>query len=137
MTQNLFLDKAAPPTNAQVARALGPRAVYLAELKRCIPAPASEQWKFYGKTIGWTLKLLTGKRNLCFIVIRKGYFTIAFVLGNKAVQEVERSALPSAVVQELKTARRYVEGRGIRFEVRSRRALGHAKILLAIKAPVT
>jgi hypothetical protein len=133
MTQNLFLDKNSPPTPSLVAEALGPRARYLDELKGHVPGPLAEDWKYYGKTIGWTLKLLLGQRNLCFVVVCKGYFAVSFVFGDKAVRLVEQSRLPPEVVQELVNARRYAEGRGIRLEVKSRRAVEHAKVLLDIK----
>jgi hypothetical protein len=133
MTENAFLDKSVQPTAALLSESLGPRAKYLDELKRQVPGPLVEQWKYYGKTIGWTLKLLQGKRNLCFIVARKNYFTVSFVFGDKAVAAVRQSRLPADLVQQLLDARKYVEGRGIRIEVKSHRALEHAKILLDIK----
>jgi hypothetical protein len=133
MNQNVFLDKAVQPTAAILAKSLGPRAKYLGELKHHVPGPLTEQWKHYGKTIGWTLKLLKGKRNLCFIVAGKNCFTISFVFGDRAVEAVERSGLPAELVEQLVNARKYVEGRGVRIEVKSRRAMEHAKILLDIK----
>jgi len=133
MTQHIFLDKSAPPTAAAVSRALGARAKYLDELKDHVAAPLTEEWKHYGKTIGWNLKLLLGKRNLCFIAIHRGSFAIAFTFGDRAVALVEQSGLPADVVQSLVNAKRYVEGRGIRLEVTSRRVLGYAKQLLDIK----
>jgi len=42
MSQNLFLDKSAPPTAAAIAKALGPRARYLDDLERLIPAPCTD-----------------------------------------------------------------------------------------------
>ena len=133
MTQNVFLEKSLPPTPAHLAKSLGTRARYLEDLKLHIPGPIVEEWKYYGKTIGWTLKLILGKRNLCFIVVCKGFFAISFVFGDKAIRAIEQSGLPADLVQQLVNARRYVEGRGIRLEVKSRRVLEHAKALLDIK----
>lgn len=133
MTEQLFLDKSKPPTRDMVEGALGTRSAYLDELIRHVPGPLTPEWKHYGKTIGWTMKLLRGKRNLCFIVVCRGYFAVSFVFGDKAVRAVEQSDLPPDLVAELVNARRYVEGRGIRITVKSRRALEQAKILLDIK----
>jgi hypothetical protein len=133
MSPNVFLDKSEPPDPARIAKALGTRAKYLDELKRHAAGPLAEEWKHYGKTIGWTLKLLAGKRNLCFVVVCDGYFAVSFVLGDKAVAAVEKSSLPDEVVKTLVEARRYAEGRGIRIEVKSPRALEHAKMLLDVK----
>lgn len=133
MTVNVFLDKARAPTPTMVANALGARVTYLHELKRHVQAPLVEEWKYYGKSIGWTLKLLLGKRNLCFVTAADGHFAVSFVLGDKAVEAAKESRLPSDLVQQLVDTKKYVEGRGIRIEVKSRRALEHAKILLDVK----
>jgi len=133
MTENVFLDKASKPTSTRLAEALGARATYWDELKRHAPGPVVEDWKHYGKTIGWTLKLLHGKRNLLFLTAHRGSFTVSFVLGDKAVAAAQRSDLPPKVIDELVTARKYAEGRGIRIAVTSRRALEQAKALLDIK----
>lgn len=133
MDTNVFLDRSSPPTPGLLAKTLGVRLRYLDELKLHLPESIVEEWKYYGKTIGWTLKLLLGNRNLCFIVARRGYFTIAFTFGEKAVRAVEQSSLPKRLVQELLHAKKYVEGRGVRIEVKSRHALDNAKTLLDIK----
>lgn len=133
MSDNVFLDRALEPARDLVAKALGTRAPYLGELTRHVPGPLTEEWKHYGKTIGWTLKLLSGRRNLCFVVVCRGYFAVSFVFGDKAVRAVEQSGLPPDLVTELVHARRYAEGRGIRIAVKSRRALEHAKTLMDIK----
>ncbi|MEX0737146.1 MAG: DUF3788 family protein, partial [Bacteroidota bacterium] len=84
-------------------------------------------------SFGWTKKLLLGKRNLLFLTVRNGYFVVSFVLGDKAVALALGSSLSEELIRQLVTARKYVEGRGIRVEVKSRRALEQAKILLDIK----
>jgi hypothetical protein len=133
MTQNVFLDRATRPTPELVAKSLKTRAKYWDDLRHHVPRPVVEEWRYYGRTLGWSLKLIAGKRNLCFLTACDGFFTAAFVFGDKAVAAARRSALPPELVRQLASARKYVEGRGIRIEVRSRRALEHAKILLDIK----
>jgi hypothetical protein len=133
MTDNIFIDKAVKPSPTQQATSLGPRSKALDELKRHVGSSVVEEWKYYGKTLGWTLKLLLGNRNLCFVVACKGYFRIPFVLGDKAVQAARQSRLPLELVQRLVNAKRHAEGRGIRLEIKSHRALEHAMILLDIK----
>lgn len=130
---NVFLDKAHAPTSQEFAVALRSRAKYWHELKAHVAAPVVEEWKYYGKKYGWTLKLLVKKRNLCFMSGRDGYFVVAFVFGDKAVKAAAASRLPRELVQQLVDAKKYMEGRGIRIEVKSRRALENAKILLDIK----
>ena len=130
---NVFLDKASKPTAIRLAKALGTRARYWDELKRHVQGPVVEEWKHYGKTIGWTLKLLRGKRNLLFLTACHYHFIVSFVLGDRAVAAAEQSGLPADLVRQLVNARRYAEGRGIRVTVKSRRALEQAKTLIDIK----
>jgi hypothetical protein len=78
--------------------------------------------------------LLLKKRNLFFCIPGEGYFTIAFVFGDKAVRVVEESDLPVRMIRELQSARRYAEGRGLRIEVRKHSEIDHVVRLAAIKA---
>ena len=128
---NAFRDGAQAPTANDLRRVLGTRAAYWRELAEHVAVV--EEWKYYGKTYGWTLKLLAGKRNLCFLTARDGWFVAGFVFGDKAVQAVAASVLPRELVDELLAAKKYAEGRGIRVPVKSRRALASAKLLLGIK----
>ncbi len=130
---NAFLDKAAPPTPARVAEVLGARAPHFDALTAMIPAPRVATWKHYGKTAGWTLKLGAGARNLCFVVVRPRCFTVAFVMGDRAVAAAQASALDDGLKRELANARRYVEGRGIRVLVTSRQSLRQVALLLELK----
>ena len=132
MSENVFLDKTPKPTPALFVKALGARAKYWDELKAHVPGPVVEEWKHYGKG-GWVLKLFRGKRNLLFLSARKGYFFVSFVLGDKAVAFAQSSGLEADLLEQLLAARKFAEGRGIRIEVKSRRALEQAKRLLDIK----
>jgi hypothetical protein len=49
------------------------------------------------------------------------------------VEAATVSRLPVELVRQLVDARKYAEGRGIRIDVKSRRALENAKILLDVK----
>lgn len=95
MTDNIFIDKAMKPSPTQLATSLGLRSKYLDELKRHVGGSVVEEWKYYGKTLRWTLKLLIGNRNLYSLW--------------------------------------HAEGRGIRLEIKSHRALERAMIFLDIK----
>jgi hypothetical protein len=49
------------------------------------------------------------------------------------VSAVEKSDLPKDIKNELKNARKYVEGRGIRIEVKSQKDVEHVKKLIDLK----
>lgn len=78
-------------------------------------------------------KVLRKKRNLFFCIPLKGCFQIAFIFGEKAVSAVESSDLPEAIKVELKNARKYAVGRGIRIEVKSSKDVENIQKLVEIK----
>jgi hypothetical protein len=132
----LFLDKSKKPDDELLAKALGASYKYWQEIKTTLEnqyGPLVEEWKYYGINSGWTLKLLLKKRNLFFFGPYDKYFIIAFVFGDKAVRAIEESDLPSKMIQELKNAKRYVEGRGLRIEVKKRAEVTKIVKLVAMK----
>jgi hypothetical protein len=136
MASSVFFDKSAPPDDRGLAEALGASFKIWAEIKASLAAehgPIVEEWKYYGPKIGWTLKSFLKKRNLFFMTPGLGYFRVSFVFGNKAVAAVAASALPQTMISELRKAKKYAEGRGLRLEVRTRRDAGHVRTLAAIK----
>jgi len=121
-----------PPTDPELRKALGPSHVALEHFLAHNPDLRPE-WKFYGAKLGWSLKLFRGKRNLCFISPRDGHWTLGFALGDRAVEAALDSDLPDHAKQQLRDARRYAEGRGLRLEIRSDPDLEPAQTLLDIK----
>ena len=116
--------------------ALGQSYKYWEEIKNTLEnqyGPLIEEWKYYSATSGWTLKLLLKKRNLFFFAPCEKYFRLAFIFGDKAVSAVEKSDLPVKMVQELKSAKRYIEGRGLRLEVKKKTDIKNIITLVAIK----
>jgi len=133
---SIFLDKSVKPTNEMLSGALGQSYKYWEEIKNTLEnqyGALIEEWKYYSATSGWTLKLLLKKRNLFFFAPCEKYFRLAFIFGDKAVSAVEKSDLPVKVVQELKNAKRYVEGRGLRLEVKKKTDIKNIITLVAIK----
>ena len=136
MTSIPLGDRAARPTSKALAQVLGPRrrlwdaiAEYVKE--KC-PA-AIPEWKFPGVKYGWSFRLKDRKRNLVYLTPMEGFIRVALVLGDKAVAAVEASSVPEPVKAELRSATRYVEGRGIRLEVRTQADVATVKKLVDIK----
>ena len=133
---SILLDKSKVPDDMQLAAVLGTRYKYWKELKSALEknyGPFVEEWKYYGTSSGWTLKMLVKKRNLFFFAPYNKFFRIAFVFGDKAVSAIEKSDLPSAMVRELTEARRYVEGRGLRIDVTKRSSIAEIVKLVGFK----
>ena len=132
----LFDDKSKKPDQKSLVKALGQTGKYWIELKKHIDekyGPVIEDWKFYGQKYGWQLKVLRKKRNLFFIIPAEGYFKIVFVFGDKAVSAVEQSDLPEGIINTLKNAKKYMEGRGLQVEVKLPKDLKNVKKLVDIK----
>lgn len=136
MSENIFMDKSVKPDNAMLEKAFGPAYKLWQDIRTSLEkdyGPLTEEWKHYGAKSGWTLKLMMKKRNLFFVGPRDKYFLVAFVFGDKAVAAVEQSALPKEMIDELKNATKYAEGRGLRFDVKTAKDVKHVKLLAGIK----
>ncbi len=136
MDTSIFTDKSVRPDNKKLAEALGHKAGFWEAIKRHIEekyGDVTEEWKFYGAKSGWVLKLLLKKRNLFFFTPLEGDFRLGFVFGDKAVSAIEKSDLPKDMINTLKNAKKYVEGRGLRVEVKSAADVENVKKLIDIK----
>lgn len=133
---SIFIDKSVTPSNTMLSEALGRSYKHWESIKQTLGiqyGELTEEWKYYGSSSGWTLKLLLKKRNLFFFAPCKKYFRIAFVFGDKAVKAAEGSDLPPGMIQELKNAKRYAEGRGLRIEVKKQSDIKNIITLVGIK----
>jgi hypothetical protein len=136
MALSVFTDKSKLPGDHDLAEALGETKQLWDQLKTYVKETYPdiiEDWKHYGKSSGWTMKLLKKKRNLFFSYSGQGHFTVVFVFGDKAVQAVENSSLPRDIINTLKAAKKYAEGRGLRVTVKNHDDLEIVKTLITIK----
>jgi len=121
MSANIFTDKSHEPTEQDLSENLGPTYKLWEEIKKSLSdeyGHLAEEWKYYGQKYGWSLKLFYKKRNLFFFTVYGKYFRMGFTFGDKAVSAIEKSDLPKSIIEELKNAKKYVEGRGVRIEVK-------------------
>ena len=136
MPLRALTDKTKKPGEQDLTEVLGETKQLWDQLKNHVQTvipDISEDWKHYGKNSGWTMKLLHKKRNLFFSSPYQGYFVVAFVFGDKAVHAVENSSLPQDIIATLKSAKKYMEGRGLQVSVKNQEDLQLVKQLLAIK----
>ena len=134
--EKVFFEKETMPDEEMINEAIGSNYTHLQAIRQFIAeeiGDTNEEWKFYGKKLGWTLKKFYKKRNLLFIGIYKGYFKISFVFGERAAQNVYDSGITSALKKELSEARQYAEGRGISINVDNEGYLDDIKELVRIK----
>ena len=130
------MDKSSPPDEKALSRVLGNSFKTWVEIRDSVRkehGPAVEEWKYYGVNSGWALKFLLKKRNLFFMSAQEKFFRIGFVFGDKAVDTIAKSDLPPALIREVKEAKRYAEGRGLRLEVRNHSSVRNVLKLVDIK----
>lgn len=132
----MFLDKSPKPNDKMLSAVLGRSYKYWEQIQNNLKDQYGEltpEWKYYGAKSGWTLKMMLKKRNLFFFGPCEKYFSIAFVFGDKAVKAIEESNLSPELIEEIKNAKRYPEGRGLRIELRKRDQIEDVIKLTAIK----
>ena len=136
MPDPIFLDKSKQPTETELIQTLSTSFNLWQDVKNFIKSEigdTSEEWKFYMKAVGWQLKSLFKKRNLFFFTPYKDCFRMTFVFGEKAVAEVEKSDIPQAIIDELLSAKKYMEGRGFSIWFKDAIDVDVVKKLLVIK----
>jgi len=136
MASSIFDEKSVKPTEKNLSEALGASFKYWEEIKSAVEAEfggLTEEWKYYGPKSGWILKSFHKKRNLFFLTPLEGYFRVAFVFGERAVAAIERSDLPKDLIGEVRNARKFAEGRGLRLEVKKPGDVENIKKLVTIK----
>jgi len=136
MSASVFDDESVKPDNEALLCALGKSGKLWVKIRGNLEADYGElveDWKHYGQKTGWLLKILRKKRNLFFCIPLHEAFQIAFTFGEKAVSAVQSSDLPEAIKAELRDARKYAEGRGIRVHVKSAKDVANIRKLVEIK----
>ena len=136
MSASVFDDKNVKPDSKALLKVIGKTAGHWKKIRSNLEndfGELIEDWKYYGQKTGWLLKVLRKKRNLFFCIPLKGSFRIAFTFGEKAVSAVQSSNLSETIKLELKNARKYAEGRGLRIDVKSAKDVENIRKLVKIK----
>lgn len=134
--KSIFTDKAIEPTKKDLKQALGATFVIwesLAEFTKESYPNYIESWHFSGDKYGWSFRISDKKRVLIYLLPRDGYFKAAFNFGQKATDEILKSEIDENIKSELKAAKVYAEGRGIRIDVKDNTDYDDLKKLIAIK----
>jgi hypothetical protein len=136
MPDNAFINKPEPPTDLDLAAALGPAKdawdQFLADLAHELDVNVYE-WKCHSPKWGWALRVKRKARTIVWLFPSEGVFTVAFILGDRAVRATRQSKLPQRIVAALDAAPKYPEGTGLRIQVKHCRSIGMLKKLAAIK----
>lgn len=136
MDISIFTDKKSKPDDGKLKTALGGTYELWKKLEDYVieayPA-AVKEWNFSGEKYGWSYRLKDRKRAIIYFLPRGGFFKAAFVFGEKAYFEILNCTVNKKIKDDLKAARPYAEGRGIRIDVNSESGLNDIFKLVNIK----
>ena len=136
MEERLFTDKNKKPNNAILKEELGRSFGCWEETKKILEKDHGkliEEWKYYGQKYGWSMKYLYKKRNLFFFSAQRKYFQLGFMFGDKAAAAIEKSDLPEEYKEQLRVAKKYVEGRVLRLNIKKKSDIKYIGKLVDIK----
>jgi hypothetical protein len=136
MSASVFDNKLVMPDDKMMQVELGGTFKWYVEICQFIAkeyGSLTPEWKFYNQKSGWTLKLFHKKRNILFIGPRRGFFNVAMVFGDRAVDSILVGDFPDEIKKELITGKKYPEGRAIRKEIRTSKDAELIKKLICIK----
>lgn len=134
--KSIFLDKAELPDDAALKKALGKTFPLWKEIEKYTlnkKAGSAGSWNYSGAKFGWSYRISDKKRVIIYLLPRDGFLKTGFVFGGKAYDAVMASKVSDGIKNELKAAKPFAEGRGIRLSVESRTLLKDIKTIIEIK----
>jgi len=136
MAMSIFDDKSHIPSENDLTSVLGRAKLHWDGVKEHLAgryAPLTYSWNFPGAKYGWSYRLIQKKRTILYMIPHRNHFAADFVLGEKAVQRALAGDLPDPIKNLMLSAKKYVEGRGVRCEVRTKKDVEIVKKLADIK----
>lgn len=136
MDISCFIDKNIVPNEAELKNALRNTFALWNEIRSFVIEKypnAKEEWNYPGVKYGWSYKIKDSKRAIIYLLPRNNYFKVAFVFGMKATEEILNNSIDEAIKNELKLAKVYAEGRGIRIDIKNKAVLKDIYELIEIK----
>lgn len=130
------MDKTKLPSAGDLEKALGDKHQLWMEIRTRVfqKYPAGlEEWNFPGKKYGWSFRIKDKKRAIIYLLPRDQAFFAAFVFGGRAFDAILESDVSEQIKTDLKNAKVYAEGRGIRIPVPDRSSLQDIFRLIDIK----
>jgi hypothetical protein len=136
MDKSIFTEKKHNPDESDLIVSLGgtlPLWQIVVEYVHLKYPDAKDEWNYPGEKYGWSFRIKDKKRAIIYLLPREKYFKVAFVFGQKATDIIMNSSISEAIKTELKEAKVYAEGRGIRIDVTNETGIQDIKELIDIK----
>lgn len=134
--QSIFLDKNHEPTSADLQNGIEVTFPIWKEIETYLNEvypKVESKWHFTSAKMGWSFRMSDSKRVLVYLLPRDKYFKVAMVFGQKATDLVLESEVSQSIKTELKAAKVFAEGRGIRIDIQNETLLEDIKKLIQIK----
>ncbi len=134
--RSIFMDKSSMPTIKDLETALG--STYKLwknsiDFTKQVYPEVVEEWNYSGDKFGWSFRLKDKKRVLVYLLPRDKFFKVAFVFGQKATDAIFESPISENIKYEIRSAKVYAEGRGIRVDVKNKSVIHDIEKLIEIK----
>lgn len=123
---SIFQDKAETPTNKDLGKNIGSTYSLWLEIQKYVYQQypnGKEDWNFLGKNYGWSFRIKDKKRAIIYFLPRENYFKIAFVFGQKALDQILETNVADSIKNDLLSAKKYAEGRGVRINVKNKNVI--------------
>jgi len=136
MDISIFTDKVQKPVIADLMQPLAETFPFWLKIREFVleKYPTGlEEWNFPGAKYGWIFRIKDKKRAIVYFLPRDGFFKVAFVFGQKAMDDILARDVSEKIKTDLQNARVYAEGRGIQIEVKDDSNLTDIKKLIEIK----
>jgi hypothetical protein len=136
MDISIFPDKNVRPSEKDLASVLNGTYVLWNELREFVYKRypmAVEEWNYPGKKYGWSYRIKDRKRAIIYFMPRDKGFMVAFVFGPKATEKILETGISDKIKADLRKAKVYAEGRGIRIDVLDETFMNDIKRLIQIK----
>lgn len=134
--KSIFTDKNSKPTVADLENGLGNTYHIWKDIQNFTKSKyenAISEWNFSSEKFGWSYRIKDNKRVLVYLLPRDKFFITAFVFGEKALDQIFKSDISEPIKLELRNAKKYAEGNGIRIEVKNLSDIKDIQKLVIIK----
>ena len=134
--KSIFIEKEKMPTEESLKTALGNTFKLWATLvtyTKIADPDSMNEWNYSSDKYGWSFRISDKKRVLIYLLPRDKFFKVGLVFGQKATDEILNSTISEDIKNEINSAKKYAEGRGIRIEVRDKSIIDDIKQLITIK----
>ena len=92
----------------------------------------SYEWKYYGKTLGWQLKVTHKGKALLYLTPLENSFRIGFAVRENEKEALLKSDLPPKTREQLAIARKYPEGYPLQLEIKTKTDMKAVRIALGV-----